>query len=149
MSAKPPWVNASLDKVLICWVRSTTLVTGEPGESGDPGKSDRLFRLNIASAGPYFGINNRGGGAGGSVIENVGNRTAVPACDVEDEEPPAVGDDAWELSEVSESSDPSSSWTLGDEGGDRLKYVLVGEPDVSVSSVKSEDNAANESLDSA
>jgi len=82
----------------------------------------------MAAAGPRWGINNRGGGAGGSVIENTGSETACPVCDAEVEDPTAVGDDAWELSEDSESSNTSKFRELsGDGGGDRLKYVLAGE----------------------
>jgi hypothetical protein len=72
ISAKPPCANACRDKVLICWVRSTTPVIGESG---------RLSLRTIAARGPRLGINNAGGGLGGPVTENVGSRSAELTCE--------------------------------------------------------------------
>lgn len=132
ISAKPPWVKGSIDKVLICLVRSTTPDTGDSGESG------RLLFPKMAVA-PRLGMNNRGGGVGDFVTGNTGIENAYPACDAETEEPAVVGDEKRELPDIS--SDASEFWmTSGDDGGDRLKYVLVGESGASCSSAMAADD---------
>jgi hypothetical protein len=73
---------ASTDKVLICWVRSTTLVIGDAGESGEL----------IPASGLRLGIDNRGPRIDGLLVGIVSSGKAGLACDAEAEKTSAGGD---------------------------------------------------------